>query len=182
VAPALSGAEGLSFGIAFTLQALRGLPVAVSAAAALWTVGMVGGFIDELRQSRELSHVPLAADAAGPLGVLFTLVAAIAFLTTGGPARIVEALSRPADPIGGMLARVVRDLLAGIQVAIAIAVPFLVASLLLDVLTSLLARTVKATSLRWLLVPLRNVVLLLLLAVILDRVLTLVVLVAARVG
>lgn len=182
VSPALVDSEALPFGLAFTLQALRGLPVAISAAAALWATSMAGGLIDELRHGREWSQIPTVPTGAGPTNVLFTMLAAIGFLATGGPARIAGALARPSEPIAGLLTRVVADLLSGVQVAIAIAVPFLVASILLDVLAQLLVRGVQGTSLHWLTVPLRALVFLILLAAMLDRVFALLVLLASRAG
>jgi len=182
IAPVTAEPATLPFGLAFTLQALRGVPVALSAAAVLWAVSMAGGLVDELRSGRESTQIPTASAGAGPLNVLFTTVAALAFLMTGGPARVAAALARDPAPFGSLLTRVVQDLVSGVQVAVAIAVPFLVASILFDVVMSLLARTVRGTSLHWVWVPLRGLVLLLLLGLILDRVLTLIVLTAARAG
>jgi len=182
VSPALAESDALPFVLAVTLQALRGMPVAVAAAAALWAASMAGGLIDELRHGRERLQVPLAPTEGGAASTLFAMVAAIAFLETGGPSRIVAALSRPSETIGGLLPQVVRDLLAGVQVAVAVAMPFLVASVFFEVLSSLITRTVQATSLQSLWAPLRTLFFLLLLAAMLDRVLALIVLMAARAG
>jgi type III secretory pathway component EscT len=180
IAPALSNSDALPFGLALTLEALRGLPVAISAAATLWAASMAGGLIDELRRGREMSPVPLVSAESGVANILLTLVAALAFLQTGRATRIGSALLREPDVAGGLLANVVRDLLSGVELAIATAVPFVVASVLVDVLSSLAMRSVPAPSLRSIWAPVRSLVFLLLLAAILDRVFALVVLLAAR--
>jgi len=182
VSPALADSDAVPFGLAVTLQALRGMPVAVTAAAALWAASMAGGLIDEFGHGRERSQLPLAPTQGGAASTLFAMVAAIAFLETGGPSRIVAALSRPSETVGGLSTQVVRDLLAGVQVAVAVAVPFLVASVFFDVVTNLIARTVQATSLQSLWSPLRSLFFLLLLAAMLDRILALIVLLTARAG
>ena len=182
VSPALSDSDAVPFGLAVTLQALRGMPVAIAAAAALWAASMAGGLIDEFSHGREKSMMPIAPAGDGAASTLFAMVAAIAFLETGGPSRIVAAFSRQSETVGGLLTQVVRDLLSGVQVAVAIAVPFLVASVFFQVVTSLIARTVQGTSLQSLWAPLRTLLFLLLLAAMLDRVLALIVLVASRAG
>ena len=182
VAPALSQSDELPLGLAVTLQALRGTPVALSAAAALWAASMAGGLVDELRRSRETSHLPVVPAGTSPMGALFAMVAAIAFLETGGTARIVTALSRDPEHVQSLLTHVVQNLLSGVQVAIAIAVPFLVASVFFEIATSLMSRAVHAASLQSLWAPLRSLFFLVLLAAMLDRILALIVIVAARAG
>jgi flagellar biosynthesis protein FliR len=177
IAPALSIPDALPFGLALTLQALRGLPVAISAAATLWAASMGGALIDELRRGRD---VPLVSPQSGPANVLLTLVAALAFLQTGGPVRIGSALAREPEALRGLLSQVVRNLLSGVEVAIAIAVPFVVASVFIDVVSHLATRSLPATSLQSTWALLRSLFFLLLFAALLDRLFALVVLVAAR--
>lgn len=182
VSPALADSDAVPFGLAVTLQALRGMPTALAAAAALWAASMAGGLIDELSHGRERAHVPIAPAGGGVASTLFAMVAALAFLETGGPSRIVAALTRQAETVGGLLTQVVRDLLSGVQVAVAVAVPFLVASVFFDVVTNLIARTAQGTSLQSLWAPLRALFFLLLLGAMLDRVLALIVLLATHAG
>ncbi len=75
VGPAMAKVSDLPLGIAVALQALSALPVAMSAAALLWAASMAGGLIDELRQSREVTVMPVLNEPTGPSGVLFALVA-----------------------------------------------------------------------------------------------------------
>jgi len=143
---------------------------------ALQALGLLLGMVAAWVAVLPVLLSPGASISFGPM------VAAIAFLETGGPSRIVAALSRPSEAVGGLLAQVVQDLLAGVQVAVAVAVPFLVASVFFDVVTNLIARTVQATSLQSLWAPLRALFFLLLLAAMLDRILALIILLAARAG
>ena len=180
VAPALSHATALPLGIAVALQACSGLPVALSAAALLWAASMAGGLIDELRQAREIVRFPVMTEPSSPTGVLFALVAAIAFLQTGGAMRVVSALNRETPEVQGLLTRVVSDLLSGVHVAIALAVPFLVAIVFFEVAAALLARAVMPATIQSVLAPLRTVFILVCLAVALERVLAAIALVASH--
>jgi type III secretory pathway component EscT len=180
VAPALSQSSTMPFGLAVALQALSGLPVALSAAIVLWAAGMAGGLFDELRQSREKADLPIVEVGTSPTGALFALLAAIAFLQTGGTGRVILALNRSTPDVHGLLTRVVQDLLSGIHIAIALAVPFLVASVLFEITAALVTRALTPARLQPLWPPLRTVFLLLFLAVIFERILALIVLIASR--
>jgi flagellar biosynthetic protein FliR len=180
VAPALSRSSSLPFGLAITAEALSALPIALSAAGVLWAASMAGSFVDELRQSREVSRMPVVPDGTGPTGVLFALVAAIAFLETGGTIRVVSALSRETLDVHGLLTRVVRDLLSGVHIAIAVAVPFIVASVLFELTAALVARALSPARLQTIWAPLRTLFILVFLAVVFERVLSLLILVASR--
>jgi len=180
VAPALSQASNLPLGFAVTLQALAGLPVAVSAAVLLWAASMAGGLIDELRQAREVSQMPIVSEPTGATGVLLALLGALAFLQTGGPGRVVQALNRDATSLQDTLERVVRDLLGGVHVAIAIATPFLVVVVLFELGAALVARAVTPSNLQSIWPPIRTVFILLCLAIVFERVLAAVALFAAR--
>ncbi len=180
VAPALSQSSTLPFVFAVALQALSGLPVALSAAIVLWAAGMAGGLFDELRQARDKTSLPIVDVGTSPTGALFALLAAIAFLQTGGTGRVVSALNRGTLDVHGLLPRVVQDILSGIHIAIALAVPFLVASLLFEITAALVARALSPARLQPIWAPLRTVFLLVFLAVIFERILALIVLMASR--
>ncbi len=141
---------------------------------------MAGGLVDELRQSRELSRLPVVANDTSPTGALFALVAAIAFLETGGTSRVVSALSRDTPELHSLLTRVIHDLLSGLHIAIALAVPFLVASVLFELTAALVARAFNPASFQTIWAPLRTVFILAFLAVIFERVLSLIILIASR--
>ncbi len=69
-----------------------------------------------------------------------------------------------------MLANVVRDVLGGIHVAIALAVPFLVAIVLFEIAAALVARAVMPSNFQSIAAPLRTVFVLVFLAIALERV------------
>jgi flagellar biosynthetic protein FliR len=180
VAPALSHTSALPFGLAVTLEALSSMPVAVSAAGALWAASMAGGLFDELRQGREFTRLPVVETGTSPTGALFALIAALAFLETGGTGRVITALSNTQPGVHQLLTRVVHDLLAGVHVAIALAVPFIVASVLFELTTALVARALSPATLQPLWAPLRTVFFLGVLAIMFERILSLIAIVAAR--
>ena len=124
--------------------------------------------------------MPMMTEPSGPTGVLFSLVAAIAFLQTGGASRVVAALSRQHVSIHGLFTQAVSDLLAGVQIAIALAVPFVVALVFFEITAALVARAVTPANLQSLWAPLRTVFILLFLAIALERVSAAIALVAAR--
>jgi type III secretory pathway component EscT len=143
---------------------------------------MAGGLFDELRQAREVAQLPVVEPGTSPTGALLGIAAALAFLETGGTTRVVLALTRATPEVHTILTRVVHDLLAGVQIAIAIAVPFVIASVLFETTAALVARAIRPAILQTLWAPVRTLFFLLLIAVLFERVLALVVLVASRVG
>ena len=157
-------------------QALRGLPVALSAAAALWAATMAGGLIDDLRAARERTHLPTVESSATPTGTLLSMLVAIAFLDTGGPARVATALGQPELGLVGPLTRAVSTVASGVELAVAVAAPVVVAAVVFELGSALVSRTAGADVLPWLLAPLRSVVLLGVAAVVLERMVHLLVL------
>jgi type III secretory pathway component EscT len=150
-------------------QALRGLPVALVAAAALWSATMAGGLIDNLRDARERSDVPTVEASATPTGVLLSMLVAIAFLSTGGPARVAAALGRPELAVVGPLTRAVHTLASAVELAVAVAAPVVVAAVLFEVASALATRTAGAVTVPFLLAPIRSVALLGVAALVLER-------------
>jgi type III secretory pathway component EscT len=108
-------------------QVARGLPVAVSAAATLWAAAMAGNLLDDVRGAHQPSEFPLVDSASGPFGVLLSLAASIAFLELGGPARLAASLAEAGALDSSTLWALVRGAVGGIQVAVLIAAPLLVA-------------------------------------------------------
>jgi len=147
----------------------RGLPVAVSAAATIWGATMAGNLMDELRGGPAPQDFPLADSPSGPLGVLLSLAASIAFLEFGGPAQLAQALATPAPLDAHRLAEVVHSLLGGVQLAVLIAAPLLVLSLFLEVFHALLTRATRSGLWVSAFAPLRALSLLAIAALLLDR-------------
>ncbi len=112
--------------LAVVTELLRGLPVALGAATTIWAATMAGNLMDELRGTAPDPAADITDSPAGPLGVLLSLAACVAFLQFGGPARLTEALATPAASLPGGVQAVVRGLVGGVQLAVLIASPLLV--------------------------------------------------------
>jgi hypothetical protein len=130
---------------------------------------MAGGVADALRTPQETLSVPTVEGRPTPLGVPLSLLAGSIFLTTGGPARIAEALALHAvgDDPARAAAIHLRD---GIGLAVAVGGPLLAAQVVLDVAGALVARAAAPAQVHALLAPIRAVGLLAVLGVVLDRV------------
>lgn len=176
VAPGLPGldASGHAWPVALMLEVAKGVPVAISASVALWAATMAGGVVDDLRGARETAGLPNVESGATPLGALLALLAAIVFLEGGGPARVVAALGRPELGFSGPLLGATANLVGGIELALAVATPLLVASIVIEVASSLVARAASPAFIQPLLAPLRSLGLLAVTALVLERMLELV--------
>lgn len=92
------------------------------------------------------------------------------------------ALTKDPEPLQGLAGHVAQHALSGVSLALAIAMPFVVAAIVFEVAAGIVAKTAPATALRSLWVPLRSVLFLILLAAMFDRIVALIVLVASRAG
>jgi type III secretory pathway component EscT len=154
---------------ALLTEAVRGLPLAVSAATTIWGATMAGNVVDELRGGATPADFPGVDSSSGPLGILFSLAASIAFLEFGGPAQLAQALAAAPPVAHGSLAGVVHSLVAGVQLAVLIAAPLLVVLLFLEVFRALLGRATNAIVWLPLFAPLRALSVLAIVALLLDR-------------
>lgn len=159
------------FPVLLITELARGTVVAVAAAVPLWAATMAGGAADALRGSENVSTMPTVEDRATPLGTLFSLLAATLFLGLGGPARVVGLLASPILLEGGA-ARAARDIAAGIGVGLAIAAPFIAASIVLEIAGALVARAASPAYLHVFLAPIRSLALLTLTALLFERIAT----------
>jgi type III secretion protein T len=150
-------------------ELLSGLPVAVGAAATIWGATMAGNLIDELRGGPAPADVPVVDSPSGPLGILLSLAASLAFLEFGGPAQLAAALAASAPLQVSLFAELVRRLLAGIQLAVLIAAPLLVVLLVLEVFHALASRATRPGLWLALFAPLRALSVLAIVALLLDR-------------
>jgi type III secretory pathway component EscT len=169
--------SGMPFAAELVRQALWGFPIAVSASAGLWAASMAGGLIDNLRGGREHVSIP-AAEGATPMAAVFSLLASIAFLESGGPARVAQALGGATPDWVGPLSRSVIVMAHGIELALAIGAPVLVASVVIEVVFALVSRSAAPAHLSSTLAPLRSIALLLVAAVLFERMAELVVVLA----
>lgn len=150
-------------------ESARGLPVAIAAAVPLWVASQLGALIDGLRGSSGSLSLAVVEGQTTPLGGLFGLFSGALFLASGGPSRVaLTLLSSPALDTS-LVARVAHDLVSGITLAIALGAPILAASAIFEVALALVARAASPTNVQVLLSPLRSAGLLLVTALLLDR-------------
>lgn len=154
---------------ALLTEVLRGMPVAVAAAVPLYVASQLGGLVDGLRGSNAQVQLPVVEGATTPLGGLFGLLAGAIFLSSGGPSRVATALLVATPVDAALLVRVTHDLLSGISLAIAVGAPLLAASAVLEVALALIARAATPTNVQVLLAPIRGGALLVVTALLLDR-------------
>jgi len=172
IAPALApvAAGSMPWPALLLVEAAKGLPVALTAAGALWAATMTGGVIDNLRGGRERADLPTVEQGGTPVGVLLSMLVAIAFLESGGPARMAEALAAPGLAFHAPLARAAIDLAHGIELAVAVAAPVLAASIVVEVGGALVARAASPAFIQPLLWPLRSIAILGVAAIVFNRI------------
>lgn len=180
IAPALSGevSQGGLFVVALAREALVGLPVALLASLSIYVAAMAGGLVDDLRGGRERVTLPALPEELPPVAALFALLASIAFLETGGAARVAGALSSPLMSSRFSWPRVVQAFAGSVELAFAIAAPLAVASVVLEAASALIARAASPAFIGPVLAPLKSVALLGILALVLERISELLVMMA----
>ncbi len=171
IAPALEpvAASPWPWPVLLMQQAALGLPVAISAAAALWVATMAGGVADNLRAGRESVALPNVEPGATPVGVLLAMLVAIVFLESGGPGRLAAALADPGLSFQGPLVRAAMDLSHGVELAVAVAAPVVVASVVVEIAGALVARAASPAFIQSLIAPLRAIAILGVTALMFER-------------
>src|SRR5690606_26128912 len=113
IAPALPGSAppGPWAAVLFA-EFVRGVPVAVVAASALWIASMAGGLMDNLRAGQEQVMLPNVETQSTPVGALLSMLVAIAFLQGGGAAQAAAAVAR-AEPVDASALASLSGMLAG---------------------------------------------------------------------
>lgn len=166
VAPAISPVLSEPSVVAYALEFARGLPLALSASAVLWASSMTGALADELAGVRG-PLVSIGTEPVTALGTLLSLAVAIGFLATGGPELLVRALT--AAPQLFSLAGAARDLVSGVNLAVAVAAPLVVVSIVVEVILAIAGRVAFPLQVQIVLAPLRPFLVLGALALLLDR-------------
>ncbi|RYZ02178.1 MAG: type III secretion protein [Myxococcales bacterium] len=172
IAPALAGDVNPAgpFVIALARESFAGLPVALLAALAIYVAGMAGGLVDDLRGGREAVSLPALPEQVPPVAALFTLLASIAFLETGGAARVASSLASPALAGHFTWLAVAKAFARSVELAFALAAPLAVASVLIETASALIARAATPAFIGPVLAPVKSVALLGILALLLERV------------
>jgi type III secretory pathway component EscT len=172
IAPALSSdvSAGGPFVVALAREACVGLPVALLASLSIYAAAMAGGLVDDLRGARESVTLPTLPEQLPPVAALFALLSSIAFLETGGAARVASALSSPLLSSHFSWPAVAQAFAGSVELAFALAAPMAVASVLLEAASALLARSATPAFIGPVLAPLKSVAMLAVLALVFDRV------------
>jgi flagellar biosynthesis protein FliR len=162
-----SGAGGLA--LAMLWQSVIGLPIAVTAAVALWAATMAGGLIDNLRGGQERANLPVVEPGSTPMGAALSVLVGVFFLESGGVARIAEALMLAQAPDLPVAAAVAQQLVGGIELAFAVAAPLLATALVLEIAGALVSRAASPAFIQPLVTSMKSLVLLGAAALLLDR-------------
>lgn len=172
IAPALSESVSMTgpLLVALAREALLGLPVALLAALSIYVAAMAGGLVDDLRGAREGVTLPTFPDALPPVSLSFSLLASVAFLETGGAARVAAALASPLLAAPFSWSMVARAFAGAVELAFALAAPLVVSCVLLEAAGALIARAATPAFIGPVLAPLKSLALLGVLALVLDRI------------
>lgn len=149
-------------------QIILGLPVALAAAIPLWAATMAGGLVDALRGAPDGAGLATVEGRPASFGVLLSLFASTVFLATGGASRAAGALASYELPAHPLLAAA-NDIVAGIGLAVALGGPILAAAVVLEVAFALVARAASPAQVHALLAPLRALGLLAVVAIVMER-------------
>lgn len=177
--PTLS--HGLPWTVAFGVEFLRGVPLALETSAVLWAANMSGGLIDNLRGARETSELPILEEPAPPLAALLALLTGLAFLESGGASRVAAALIRVRPPTASLFEGVAVELTRAIELSVAIAAPLAAVSIVFEVVAALIARAASPAHVQALIAPLRSLAVLGVAAVVIERLAALLATLAASV-
>jgi len=180
IAPALHGsvATGVPYWLALLREAASGVPVALGTAAILWAAVMAGGLIDNLRGGRESADLSVQGEPSTLFGAMFGLLAALGFLETGGASRVASALAEPR--LHTTFAVAAERLSESVGIAVAVAAPLVVGSLLIELAGAFVARAASPAYVVPLIAPLRSLGVLFVVWLALDRVVELLVVLASR--
>ncbi|MBN2195349.1 MAG: flagellar biosynthetic protein FliR [Polyangiaceae bacterium] len=160
------------------LEAARGLPVGLTAAAALHAATMAGGLIDTMRADRAVSSMPSLPEGSSPLASLLGILVAVAYLEAGGAASLTQLAVSATEPHVSAFMGAALALRGGVSIAVAAAMPLVVVSVVAEVAFALATRSTDPAHLTGLLAPGRSLLLLGTTAIVLDRLVGLLALVA----
>lgn len=143
IAIALAAPIAASFGpakgsLVLTLlgDAIGGVPLAIAIATPLWMATHVGAIADLMRGTPEanVAPPPAAEGARGPLGTLAALLAASAWIGSGGVSRALLLLHRLSPEQAGVAAYALaaRALTDGLRLSIALSAGVLTAAIALE--------------------------------------------------
>jgi len=142
-------------------ELLLGVPVALGTAVLLWAATMAGDLVALMQGGLEPESFTGIAGGTSAFGMLFSLLAALAFLELGGPVRVLGALSAPAASAAQVASRdfwwaVANQILLAINLALAIAGPLVAVAFTVQVAFALVTRAAMPVALHSFLPALRS--------------------------
>jgi type III secretory pathway component EscT len=156
-------------GWTLVVEVARGLPIAIAAAVPLWAATMAGGVADALRGAADGPSLATVEGRPTQTGALFSLLACALFLGGGGPARVAAALA-VAPPAAHPVLAATADLTQGIALAVALGGPLLAAGTIAELASALVARAAAPAQVQALLSPLKALGMLLVMALVFERI------------
>jgi flagellar biosynthetic protein FliR len=180
IAPALRGVSDASvpFWLLLLREAGSTLPLALGTAAILWAAVMAGGLLDNLRGAHEGAELPVLDEPSTPFAALFGMLTALGFLETGGAERVARALSAPR--LESSFAVATERLADSVGIAVAVAAPLVMGSILLELASAFVARAASPAYVAPLVAPLRSLGVLFVVWLALERVVELLVVLSAQ--
>lgn len=134
IAASFAVVPGASLALTLVADAIAGIPLAIAIATPLWMATHVGAIADLMRGTPEanVAPPPAAEGARGPLGTLAALLAASAWIASGGVVRALLLLRR-GEPSGvRAYALAARALADGLRLSLALSAGVLVAAVALE--------------------------------------------------
>ncbi len=115
-------------------DAIRGIPLAIAVATPLWMATHIGAIADLMRGTPEASIAPppAAEGARGPLSTLSALLAASAWIASGGVVRALLLLRDVEQPGVAAYALAARALTDGLRLSLALSAGVLIAAVALE--------------------------------------------------
>jgi type III secretory pathway component EscT len=169
IVPAVSVPSDGSWGTSLLAALVVGGAVAVLASLCVWIATTAGGAIDDLRGSRVPTMLPTVERGATVSGGLLGVAAAVAFLESGGPARVASSLARAELTGQRALLTVSAQLVSGIEIAVAVVAPIIAVALVFEVAAAFVARSATPAAVAPLVAPVRSLFILGVTALLLDR-------------
>jgi type III secretory pathway component EscT len=169
IVPAVQVPSQWPWAASLLVQLVVGVPVAVLASLCVWIATMAGGVIDDLRGSRARTMLPTVEEGSSVLGGLMGVASAVAFLESGGPARVASSLARAELAGHRPLLTVTAQLASSVEIAVAVVAPVIAVAVVFEVAAACVARAATPAAVASWVAPLRSLLVLAVTALLLDR-------------
>lgn len=139
-----------SLAITLVADAISGIPLAIAIATPLWMATHVGAIADLMRGTPEanIAPPPAAEGARGPLGTLAALLAASAWVASGGVVRALLLLQRSERSGIAAYALAARALADGLRLSLALSAGVLIGAVALEAAVIAIGRAASPISIQ----------------------------------